>query len=222
MNFKGFLMGIYSFFSLLIVIVLMYFFRSKIPRIRTLWAASMVKLVGVNLEEIGSLDVDADIIILNHNSMFDITLLDYLHPKEISWVTNIKLANVPIFGWIFKFPKLILIDPKKRISLKILINRAEEEAKNKRPIGIFPEGTRGETDDIIDFQIGTKLIAEKLNLKVQPIVLVDTRKRLDTKTFKSTPGKVKIIYLKTVKPSKKDWFKKVEQAMKKTHKENIY
>ena len=108
MNFKGFLVGVYSFFSLLLVIVCMYFFKNKIPFIRKLWAKSMIKLTGVDLEEIGSLNKYADIIILNHNSMFDITLLDYLHPNDIAWVTNIKLANTPIFGWIFKLPKLIL------------------------------------------------------------------------------------------------------------------
>lgn len=214
-------MGIYSFFSLLIVIVFMYFFRKKIPLIRRIWASSMVKLVGVDVKEIGSLDSSSDMIILNHNSMFDITLLDYLHPKDIAWVTNIKLANISVFGWIFKFPNLILIDPKKRNSLKILISRAKEEVQNKRPIGIFPEGSRGDNDSIADFQKGAKLIAEKLNLKVQPIVLINTRQRLDTKTFISTPGEVKVVYLDTIVPSEKDWFEKMEQLVNHTYKEYI-
>ena len=220
MNFKGFLMGIYSFFSLLIVIVLMYFFRSKIPLIRKLWATSMVKLIGADIEVSGSLDADADIIILNHNSMFDITLMDYLHTKDIAWVTNIKLANVPVFGWIFKFPNLILIDPKKRSSLKVLFNRSKEESQNKRPIGIFPEGTRGDSDDMIKFQKGAKLIAEKFNLTIQPIVLTNTRKRLDTKTFISTAGKIKVTYLDTVSPNKdnkNDWFDDIENSMNETY-----
>ncbi len=221
MNFKGFLIGIYSFFSLLVVIILMYFFKKKIPLIRRIWALSMVKLIGVDIQEIGKLDISADIIILNHNSMFDITLLDYLHPKNIAWVTNEKLAKVPIFGWIFKFPKLILINPTKRSSLKILINRAKDEVANKRPIGIFPEGTRGDSDDIINFQKGAKLIAEKFNLIVQPIVLINTRKRLDTKTFISTPGTVKVIYLDPVKPQDKDWFDKIEKSVKETYLQNI-
>jgi 1-acyl-sn-glycerol-3-phosphate acyltransferase len=221
MNYKGFIMGIYSFFSLLIVIAFMFLFKKKIPLIRKLWATSMIKLIGIDLEEIGSLDTNADILILNHNSMFDITLLDYLHPKDIAWVTNIKLANTPVFGWIFKFSNLILIDPTKRSSLKVLITRAKEEVENKRPIGIFPEGTRGDSDDIINFQKGAKLIAEKLNLKVQPIVLINTRKRLDTKTFISTPGKVKVIYLDTVVPSDKDWFDNMEQLVKETYSQNI-
>lgn len=214
MNFKGFLLGIYSFISLLIVIVFMFFFRNKIHVIRKMWAYSMVKLIGADIKEMGSLDSEADIILLNHNSMFDITLLDYLHPKDIAWVTNEKLAKVKIFGWIFKFPKLILIDPTKRSSLKILIHRSKEEVINKRPIGIFPEGTRGDCDDIIDFQKGAKLIAEKLNLKVQPIVLINTRKRLDTKTFISSPGEIKVIYLDTATSSNERWYEDMENNFK--------
>ena len=221
MNFKGFLIGFYSFFSLLIVIVFMYFLKNKIPLIRRLWAASMVKLIGVEVEEIGSLDINADIIILNHNSMFDITLLDYLHPRDIAWVTNQKLANVTIFGWIFKLPNLILINPKQRSSLSILMKRVKEEVKDNRPIGIFPEGTRGQSDDIIPFQKGVKLLAEKLNLTVQPIVLVNTRKRLDTKTFISTSGKVKVIYLDTVDSSTSEWFERMEKNVNDKYEEHL-
>ncbi len=221
MNLKGFILGLYSFFSLLIVIVFMFLFRKKIFSIRKIWAFSMVKFIGADINVTGKLDINADIIILNHNSMFDITLLDHIHPKDIAWVTNEKLAKVPIFGWIFKFPNLILIDPTNRRSLKILLNRAKEEVENKRPIGIFPEGTRGNNDTILEFQKGAKLLAEKLNLNVQPIVLTNTRKRLDTKSFISTPGEVKVIYLDTVTPTNKDWFDNVETLVKETYRKNI-
>lgn len=217
MNFKGFLVAIYSLFSLLIVIVMMYFFRQKIPLIRKLWAFSMIKIIGVDIENTGTLDASADLIALNHNSMLDIILLDYLHPADIAWVTNIKLANVPVFGWIFKLPNLILIDPLKRSSLRILTNRTREEVANKRLIGLFPEGTRGDTNDMTDFQKGGQLIAERLNLKVQPIVLIGTRERLNTKTVISTPGQIKVIYLDAIKPSNKEWFEKTEKTMKDTY-----
>lgn len=219
MNLKGLLVGLYSFFSLLIVIVMMYFFRQKIPLIRRNWAHSMIKIIRGDIESTGQLDADAELILLNHNSMLDILLLDYLHPKDIAWVANIKLANAPVFGWIFKFPNLILIDPKKRSSLKILLKRSKQELASKRPIGIFPEGTRGDTNQIADFQIGGKILAEKHKLKVQPIILTGTRERLDTKKLNSTPGKIKVTYLDTVDTSQKDWFEKTEKSMKETYSE---
>ena len=221
MNFKGFLIGVYALFSLLIGIICMYIFKNKIVQIRRFWAKSMVKLLGIKMVELGTLDSTADILIANHNSMLDIIILDYLSAKDIAWVTNMKLSKIPVFGLIFKLPNLILIDPQKPSSFKKLLNRTKEEMANGRPIGIFPEGTRGDSDTIIKFQKGAKLIVERLNLKVQPIILINTRARLDTKTFKSTSGEVIIIYLKTIIPSQldTDWYEKMEQSVIETYKE---
>jgi len=220
MNLKGFLIAVYSFISLLLVIVFMFLFKNKIYSIRKLWSTSMVKLIGVDIKEIGKIDNSADIILLNHNSMFDIVLLDYLYPKDIAWVANSKLAKVPVFGLIFKLPNLILIDPIKRSSIRTLITRVQEELLHNRPIGIFPEGTRGDNDEIIKFQKGIKTIVERLNLKVQPIVLVDTRERLDTKTLKSSSGEIKLIYLDTIQASNEDWYEELEKNFKKIYKQN--
>jgi len=221
MNFKGFLVGVYALFSLLIGIICMYIFKNKRLQIRRLWAKSMVKLLGIKIVELGTLDSAADILIANHNSMLDIIILDYLSSKDIAWVTNMKLSKIPVFGLIFKLSNLILIDPQKPSSSKKLLNRVKEEIANDRPIGIFPEGTRGNSDTIIKFKQGTKLIVEKLELKVQPIVLINTRARLDTKTFKSTSGEVIVIYLKTIIPSQldTDWYEKMEQSVIGTYKE---
>lgn len=210
MNFRGFILSIYSFFSLLLVIVLMIVFKTKIHRIRQLWSASMIKLIGVNIIEIGSFNKDADIILLNHNSMLDILVLDYLHSKDIAWVANEKLTKVPVFGWIFKLTNLIIINPLKSSSVAILVSRIKEELLNSRPIGIFPEGTRGRSDKIIKFKKGIKNISEDLSLTIQPIILTGTKERLNTKNLKSTSGKVEVIYLDTITSYNENWYTELE------------
>lgn len=214
MNIRGILLSVYSFFSLLLVIVFMFLFKNKIHLIRKLWSTSMIKLIDINIQEIGSLDKNADILLLNHNSMLDVILLEHLHDKDIAWVTNKKLAKIPLFGFIFKLPSLILIDPQNRSSLKLMMSRLKEELRNNRPIGIFPEGTRGVNNEMLKFQNGIKIIAEKLNLKVQPIVLTNTRKRLDVKTMRATSGEVNIIYLDTIQPIGEDWYEELEKNFK--------
>lgn len=219
MNMRGLYIAIYSFFSLLIGILCMYISRSKIPKIRRFWAKSMINVIGIEIEEIGTFDKSANLIVLNHNSMLDIIILDYLSSKEIAWVANMKLANISVFGWIFKLPNLILIDPQKKNSFKILINKVKKEIDNQRLVGIFPEGTRGDTNNILKFKKGTKIVAEKLNLKVQPIVLINTRERLDTKNLRATAGKVKVIYLKSIVPSEvgTHWFSQLEESIRNTY-----
>ena len=219
MNIKGFFIGVYSFFSLTIAIILMYIFKQHILFIRKKWAASMIYIIGINIKKFGSLDEKADIIFLNHNSMLDIILLDYLHPKEIAWVTNMKFAKIPFFGLIFRLPNLILIDPNNKSSLRTLLKRSQQEIKNRRVIGIFPEATRGKDNEIIPFKQGARMITECLKLKVQTIVLTNTRERLDTKRLTASSGLVKIIYFDTFTPESKDWFKETEILMKDTYKQ---
>ena len=208
----------YSFFSLLLVILFMFVFKTKVHHIRQLWSASMVKLIGVKIEEIGTFNKDADVILLNHNSMLDVILLDYLHPKDIAWVTNEKLIKIPVFGWIFKLTNLIIINPVKPSSVTILVNRIQEELLRSRPIGIFPEGTRGKNDTIIKFKKGIKNISEGLNLTIQPIVLVGTQEGLDTKKLVSTSGEVKVIYLDTIASYNENWYENLENEFNDVYK----
>ena len=59
------------------------------------------------------------------------------------------------------------------------------------------------------------MVADRHKLKVQPIVLVNTRRILDSKTLKATPGIVKIIYLDPIQADKKDdWLKESESKMR--------
>ena len=59
------------------------------------------------------------------------------------------------------------------------------------------------------------MIAEKYDLEVQPVVVVGTRKILDSQNLTQESGVVKVIYLPTVKAEKKTtWYKEMEESMK--------
>jgi len=82
MNFKSFIVGVYSFLLLMIGIILMIAFKNKIHNLRKLWAYSIIKVIGIKITQIGKIDQTANLIVLNHNSMLDVIILDYLYPKE--------------------------------------------------------------------------------------------------------------------------------------------
>ncbi len=217
MNIKFFLLSIYSFFTILLGVVLMLLFKKQTYFFRKIWASSVIKILDIDIEEIGNLDKNTDLIVLNHNSLLDIFLLDFLHPKEISWVTKDKLSKLPLFGYILKIPKLILIDPTKLSSLRTLLKKVREANIEERVVGIFPEGQHGDSDEIAKFEQGIKIVTKDTNLRVQPIVLLNTRYLLDTQILKANSGTAKIIYLPTVNTSNKDWFRETEKLMS-----NIY
>ncbi|WP_428025189.1 lysophospholipid acyltransferase family protein [Arcobacter sp.] len=173
----------------------------------------MLKIIGVKITEIGKFNSKCNLILLNHNSMLDVIVMEYIHPIEISWIAKKSLSKIPIFGYLFKLVGLIFVDKNNKFSKKLL-KKCKLSLENSKILGIFPEGTRGDNSSISKFYKGSKIIAEKFDLTIQPIVLVNTRERLDTKKFIVTPGKIKIIYLDTIETKDTDWFINLENEMK--------
>jgi 1-acyl-sn-glycerol-3-phosphate acyltransferase len=216
---RAYLVGFYTFFSLIFGIVGMYLFPKKVHLLRKAWAWSMLRVIGVKINQHGTLDKNAQMLILNHNSMLDILLFEYLHPKEIAWVAKKSLAKIPFFGKIFLLSDLILVDTGSMHSFKNFLKKSQTACSQHKPIAIFPEGTRGDTDSMIPFQVGAKKVAEKLSLTVQPIILKQTRQRLDTKNFTASSGYVDIYYLPSITKREEDWYQVTEEKMRRCYEE---
>ncbi len=204
-----------------IVIILMYIFKKQNRKIRSVWAAMQMKLMGIKLEIYGKLDLDADLIAMNHQSILDIIVFEYLHPKNIAWVAKKEISNISWFGHILKAPDMVIVERESKSSLVKLIKDVKIKIDDKRPIAIFPEGTRTDGKKLRKFKAGTKIIAEKFNLTVQPVVLVGTRDIFDSQNLIQKSGTVKIIYLPSIQADKKtDWYEQTEETMSKIlHKE---
>jgi 1-acyl-sn-glycerol-3-phosphate acyltransferase len=180
---------------MLIAIVLMYTFRKHHHSIRKKWVAIEVKLLGIKLETHGKLDPTCDMFMMNHQSLLDIVIIEHIHSRNLAWVGKKEITDLPIFGHIMKAPEMISINREDKTGIVTLLKEAKNRLNNNRPIAMFPEGTRSD---------GSK-----------PIVLINTRKVLDSKTLKVTPGVVKIIYLDPIVANKKsDWFEQAEHDMR--------
>ena len=197
------------------LIILMYLFRSKTKYFRKKWSAMQLKILGIKLEVEGSEDPNAQMQVMNHQSVLDIILFEYLHQKDLAWIAKIEIANLLWFGHIVKAPKMILVERESKKSLVKLLKDSKEKISQKRPIGIFPEGTRSKGNKLLKFKAGAKIIAEKFDLTVQPVVIIGTRKILDSQNLTQESGIVKVIYLPSVKADKTtSWYKDMENTMK--------
>jgi len=197
-----------------VVIILMYIFKKHNRSIRKVWGQLQLKLMGIKLEITGEIDPNAHMIIMNHQSVLDIIIFEALHPKDIAWVAKKEIANLIWFGHILKAPKMIIVERESKSSLVKLLKDAKEKYTHDRPIAIFPEGTRTDGKKLRKFKIGAKMIAEKNDMLVQPIVMVGTRKIFDSQKFSQQSGVVKIKILPSVQAEKKsDWYKDTEILM---------
>ncbi len=199
-----------------VIIFLMRLFPEKNWAFRKKWAKMQAWLTGYDLEIVGQPDPDAQLVLMNHQSLLDIIVMDASYPRNLAWVAKKEIADMTFFGQILTLPKMIIIDRDDKRSLVKLVKDARARLAEGRVIAMFPEGTRGDGKTLLPFKLGARYVAEKLHLKVQPAVIVNTRRILDSLDFTARSGKVKIIYLDPIDPSAdKAWYTRLHDEMQK-------
>ena len=213
-RFKAILYLIFILFNAIFIFILFSLVNSqeKLHRIRKTWAKIQSKVIPFDIELVGELK-EADMILMNHQSILDIIALEKIYPKNIAWIAKKELAKIPIFKICMTKPKLICIDRKNPRDIVRLLKEAKERLSEGRVLAIFPEGTRSRNEKILKFQNGAKILAEKLDLKIQPLLIVDSSKILDSKDFTINSGTLKIICLDLVDTSKENWLDETRKTM---------
>jgi len=199
-----------------VVILLMYLWNDKTWYFRRKWSKLQSYLTGYRLEIIGAPDPEVQMILLNHQSLLDIIVMDATYPKNLAWVAKKEIADMPFFGQILTLPKMIIVDREDKKSLLKLVSDSKKRLEEGRVIAMFPEGTRGDGKKLLPFKMGARFLASKLGLKIQPVVIVNSRRILDSLDFTARSGTVKIIYLDSIDPGKdKQWYQKLHDDMQK-------
>ncbi|WP_086277107.1 lysophospholipid acyltransferase family protein [Campylobacter devanensis] len=210
---KNWLYAIEITISVIIVVLIFFIAPSSNLWIRRKWTKMQRFLIGYKIDVIGSPDPRANMIIANHQSMLDIMALEEIHPANICWIAKKEIEDLPFFGNIIRVPKMISIDRKDPRSLPKIIKLAKERISEGRVIAIFPEGTRSNGDKILKFKSGANIIANKLNLVVQPVLIIGSRKIIDSKTISVNSGSFKVIYMDIVDTSDENWLENTRAKM---------
>jgi len=173
-------------------------------------------LIGGKIELSGSMDPDAQMIMMNHQGIIDIIAIEaasYTHPR---WVAKKELFEIPWFGHSLKAGDMIAVDRQNKSGLIKFIKDAEQTIEQtNRAIAIFPEGTRNPAQELHSFKAGAKMVAQKLNLKVQPIIITGSKWLLNEHNKTAHNSTVKITYLPsfTVDKSDKQWYENLAASM---------
>ena len=200
-----------------VVIILMKLFNKHNYTFRKYWSKMQSYLIGYKLVVKGEPDINAKILVMNHQSLLDIVVMESVYPQNIAWVAKKEIADMKFFGQILTLQNMIIIDRDDRRSLVKLLKDVKDRLKTGRVIGIFPEGTRSRGDKLLKFKSGAKMIAQKLDLIVQPVVIVGTREIMDSQNFLAGSGTVKIIYLDSIDPKlDPNWYEKLKDKMQET------
>ena len=212
---RGIILFVQFSITVAITVVLMYTFRNHTHKVIKAWMSFQMFVLGIKLETEGTLDESCDMVLMNHQSLLDIIVIEYIHGRDLAWVAKKEISDLFFFGHIIKAPRMISVDRENKAGIIHLLKETKDRLDKGRPIAMFPEGTRSDGKSMGEFKPGAKIIANKYGLKVQPIILFNTRNIVDSKRLLAKPGVVKVVYLDPVVASKDStWFEDTEVKMK--------
>ena len=150
-----------------------------------------------------------------HQSMFETFALQIPLDSPI-FILKKELLKIPLFGWYLK--KIGSIDIVRETTTKENLDFFDKIKskieKNKRPLLIFPQGTRARFNEQPPFKKGVGRIYNSLNLPCIPVAL-NTGKVWPKNSFMMYPGNIHISFLEPIMPGKDkiDFVKEIEDKI---------
>lgn len=134
----------------------------------------------------------------NHQSLFDIFILDSLLPIQFRFVVKKELFAMPILGKCLEFEQDISLDRENRRKGIESMKMAGRMIASKRSIVIFPEGTRSIDGKVKEFRKGSMLIATSSNAPIIPVTIDGTFMIKSKNSILIHPRKVRVIIGKPI------------------------
>lgn len=209
--------AVISFIAAAVMVPLMMILPKKKSSVLHYANRAILFLIGGKIISHGTRDNSVDMFVSNHQGIVDIISLEADKNTDIQWVAKKQLFDAPWFGYLLKLPKMIEINRENKSGLIKLLRDIQEttQAEKERIVSIFPEGTRTDGQNLLEFKGGTRIIAEKLELSIQPIVITNSKRLLNEHNKTAHNATVHITYLKPFKVSKenKGWYSELTNTM---------
>lgn len=205
------------FISLTLMILTFKLLPKPYSRKLSSWLIRIATFFRVKIK--GKEDPDTQMFLLNHQSDLDIAIMETITKKNLAWVAKKELFDIPFFGLALKLPQDIAVERESKTALIKLLKDTKRVIDNNRVITMFPEGTRSTRKKMLPFKSGAKIIADKYQLRIQPVILMQTATYYNIKKLYYKPGKITVIYLDSFIADKrdKDWLNNLRQKMQKEY-----
>jgi 1-acyl-sn-glycerol-3-phosphate acyltransferase len=172
------------FFSGIILISILFLPTLLLPqkvvlfggKLMGLWTGICLKiLMSTKIKILGKENIIQDdnfFIAATHQSMFETFYLQTLFKSPV-FILKKELLQIPVFGWYLKKIGSISIDRNKvtKDNLGFFDDIIKIISNSKRPLIIFPQGTRVKPGETPPFKKGVAKIYEKIKIPCQPIAI---------------------------------------------------
>jgi 1-acyl-sn-glycerol-3-phosphate acyltransferase len=162
------------------------------------WARLLLAAAGVRVTCQGAGNVsrtEAQIIVANHQSWFDILAIFLVVPVEVRFVAKKELFAIPFFGTVLRALGHVRLD---RANLKQAISAYEIAARyikaQRLSVLVFPEGTRSRTGLLQPFKTGPFVLALEAGAPVVPAYVAGTFGILPKGSIRVRPHAVQVVF----------------------------
>ena len=128
----------------------------------------------------------------NHQSQFDIFVLQGHLDFDFRWLAKKELFAIPIFGRAMRRAGYIPVDRSHGRQAMVSLNEAAERIAAGTSVVIFPEGTRSPDGKLQSFKAGAMVLAIKAGVEVVPMAISGTGQILAKGHLLARPGPVTI------------------------------
>jgi 1-acyl-sn-glycerol-3-phosphate acyltransferase len=163
---------------------------------RVLWIAG-VKCI-VNGQQ--NIPDETCLYVSNHRSYFDILTTHVTINRPVGYVAKSEMLRIPFLSqWMRNIGCLFIDRTDPKAALKTITAGANMLKQGFVSLYIFPEGTRGHGEDMAPFKKGSFKMAEKSNVPIVPIGIVNSDNILENNgAFRKV--RAKKVYINIGKP----------------------
>jgi 1-acyl-sn-glycerol-3-phosphate acyltransferase len=123
----------------------------------------------------------AALIVSNHLSLIDPFVVGFAAHRLVNFMGKEELFDLPVLGFLIRKLGSFPVDRSRtdpaamRTALSVL--------KEGELLGMFPEGTRSTTGEMIEFRTGAARVAARMNVPMIPAALFNTNKAMPPGKF---------------------------------------
>ena len=141
---------------------------------RTFWPLRVVGAENVPKE-------GAAVVVSNHLSMIDPFVVSYGAHRMVSFMAKEELFRVPFVGLLIRRLGAFPVDRSRQDATSLRV--ALSVLKGGELLGMFPEGTRSTTGEMMEMRTGAVRLASKTGMPIIPTAVVNTQKALPPGKF---------------------------------------
>lgn len=151
----------------------------------------------VVVEDIGTLHATQPAVVVgNHQSNLDIATWATFFPAHSVAVGKKEILKIPVFGWLWKVSKHILIDRSNAVRARESLAAAAERIRTEKlNVWVLPEGHRNAKPEMLPFKKGAFHLAIAAQVPVVPFATSPMWAVLDAHRWMVRPGTVRVRFM---------------------------